>query len=250
MSHLNDQDLIFHYYGEADDPGPVERHLDECGKCRAAYSALERVLNVVDAMPVPERGATYEADVWRRVKHHVGQAFRPPPRRQPVWATWLWPAAALVFASLLVAAFLVGRFTVSRPQQIPPAVQMAADPQLQDRVLKSAVADYLDRSGVVLIELVNASSGGGLDISAEQERAANLLTESRLYHQTALRAGDNVVAGVLDELERVLLEIAHAPSRLEPAQLEDLRRRLRSEGVLFRIRILGATVRNQDENRL
>jgi hypothetical protein len=59
-----------------------------------------------------------------------------------------------------------------------------------------------------------------------------------------------MLAGVLDELERVLLEIAHAPSRLEPAQLDDLRLRLRSDGILFRIRVLGSTVRNQDAHKL
>jgi hypothetical protein len=97
------------------------------------------------------------------------------------------------------------------------------------------------------VELLNA---GGPDISAEQERAADLLTESRLYQQTAVRAGDHMLAGVLDELERVLLEISHAPSRLEPAQLDDLRLRLRSDGILFRIRVLGSTVRNQDAHKL
>jgi hypothetical protein len=248
MNHLNDQDLILHYYGETEDPAPVERHLDTCSSCRAAYGALERVLNVVDALPVPERGGTYESDVWRRVRPRL-------PRREsgwrPGWAAVWWPAAAVVCASLLAGAFLLGRFSiVSRVPQSRPAAPLAADAQLPDRVLRSAVADYLDRSGIVLIELVNASPDGGLDISNQQERAADLLSESRLYQQTALRAGDTVVAGVLDELERVLLEIAHAPSRLQPAQLDDLRLRLRSEGVLFRIRVLGVTVRNQDEHKL
>ena len=85
------------------------------------------------------------------------------------------------------------------------------------------MGDYLDRSQMVLIELANASPGAGLDISSEQERAANLLIENRLYRQTALQTGDAVVAGVLEELERVLLEISHAPSRLEPGQVDDLR---------------------------
>jgi hypothetical protein len=251
MSHLSDQDLILHYYGETEDPAPVERHLDACSHCRAAYGALERVLNVVDSIPVPERGATYESDVWRRVQPLVGQAFSLPARFRVFGrAALLWPAA-VAFASLLLVALVVGRgFHPSRSPQPRPSAELAADPQLRDRVLRSAVADYLDRSGIVLVELVNANPDASLDISSEQERATDLLTESRLYQQTALRAGDNVVAGVLDELERVLLEISHAPSRLEPAQLEDLRRRLRSEGVLFRIRVLGATVRNQDAHKL
>jgi hypothetical protein len=253
MSHLSEQDLILHYYGETEDPARVERHLDTCPVCRAAYGALERVLNIVDAAPVPERGASYVADVWRHVRPHVGQAFSLPPgfspqRRRWGWATLRWPAGAVACAVLLAGVFLAGRFSaVSRAPRIAPAVPTIADSQLQQRVLEAAVADYLDRSGIVLVELLNA---GGPDISAEQERAADLLIESRLYQQTALRAGDHMMAGVLDELERVLLEIAHAPSRLEPAQLDDLRLRLRSDGILFRIRVLGSTVRNQDAHKL
>ena len=261
MNHLSEQDLVLHYYGESEDPAPVERHLDTCSSCRAAYGALERVLNVVDALPVPERGAAYESDVWRRVQPHVRQPFSLPggfsparsaqERRQRLWAAVFWPAAAVVCASLLAGAFLVGRFSVmSRLPQIRPAVSTALDLELRDRILRSAVADYLDRSGMVLVELVNANPKDTLDISSEQERAADLLIESRLYQQTALRAGDHIVAGVLDELERVLLEIAHAPARLEPAQLEELRLRLRSDGILFRIRVLGSTVRNQDAQKL
>jgi hypothetical protein len=249
MSHLSDQDLILHYYGETEDPAPVERHLDTCSSCRAAYGALERVLNVVDALPVPERGAAYETDVWRRIQPRLPR--RAGARGQGRWTAVWWPAAVLVCASLLAGAFLVGRFsTNSRAPQIRPSVPTAADVELRGRILRSAVADYLDRTGIVLVELVNASPEDASDISAEQERAADLLTESRLYQQTALRAGDHLVASVLDELERVLLEIAHAPSRLEPAQLEDLRLRLRSDGILFRIRVLGSTVRNQDAHKL
>jgi hypothetical protein len=254
MNHLSEQDLILHYYGETEDPAPVDRHLDTCSSCRASYGALERVLNIVDALPVPERGGAYENDVWQRVKPHVGQAFclprRTEARRRWEWAGLRWPAAAVACVSL-VAVFLVGRFSaVSHPPRNAPAVRAVPDAQLQERVLNAAVADYLDRTGIVLVELANASPDGGVDISREQERAADLLIESRLYQQTALGAGDHMVAGVLDELARVLLEIAHAPSRLEPAQLEDLRLRLRSDGILFRIRVLRATVRDQDVHKL
>jgi hypothetical protein len=86
-----------------------------------------------------------------------------------------------------------------------------------------------------------------MDISAEQERAEDLVSESRLYRQTALRTGETNVANVLDDLDRVLLEIAHAPSQMTPEDLHQLRQRLESEGILFKIRVLGSTVRNQEE---
>jgi hypothetical protein len=122
----------------------------------------------------------------------------------------------------------------------------AADSQAGERVLLVAVGDYLERSQMVLIELSNASPKGSRDISAEQERAGDLVTETRLYRQTAARTGDTRITGVLDELERVLVDITHAPSNMTPSQLEELRQRLEAEGILFKIRVLGSNVRNQE----
>jgi hypothetical protein len=243
MNHLSEEQLILHYYDEEEDALAAERHLGECEACRALYGSLQRALNVVDSLPVPEPGAEYGEQVWRRIEHRL------PARRGARWvwalpAPWRWAAAGAAFAALLVAAFLAGRF-YPHPRQ---AAQLAAaDPQAGERILLVAVGDYLERSQMVLIELANARSPGSLDISAEQERAVDLVSENRLYRQTAGHTGDAAVASVLDELERVLLDITHAPSRLSPGELDKLRQRLEAEGILFKIRVLGSNVRNQEE---
>ena len=248
MNNLTEEQLILHYYGEAGEPGgdgaagdtlACERHLEECGACRALYASLQRVLNVVDALPVPERSADYGAEVWQRIQHRLGA------RRRSLWtlpAPWRWAAAAAAFAALMVTAFVAGR---SFPLRNNPAQMAAADAQTGERVLLVAVGDYLERSQMVLIELTNANPQRSMDISAEQERATGLVTETRLYRQTAARTGDTRITGVLDELERVLVEITHAPSNMTPGQLEELRQRLEAEGLLFKIRVLGSNVRNQ-----
>jgi hypothetical protein len=233
MTHLTEEDLILHYYGEAAEPASAEAHLDACPDCRASFRALQRVLNAMDALPVPERVADYETVVWRRL---IGAGLRPAFWRRPLVR---WPVVGLALASALVALVVI-----TRPPAKPP-VREARNAPLREQILKLTLGDYLDRSGIVLTELANAGEGGTVDISAEQERAASLLAECRLYRQTAVGDGDHIVAGVLDELERVLVEIAHAPSRLDAAQAEELRARLRSDGVLFRIRVLSSSVRNQ-----
>jgi hypothetical protein len=243
MNHLSEEQLILHYYGEADEAATAgeradERHLAECSECRAHYAALQRVLNTVDSLPVPEPSAGYGEQVWQRIEQRIAG------RRRSRWTLprpWRWAAAAAAFAALMVTAFLAGRF-YPRPQ---PAQMAAADAQPGERVLLVAVGDYLERSQMVLIELTNASPKGSLDISAEQERASDLVTETRLYRQSAARAGDARITGVLDELERVLVDITHAPSSMTPLQLEELRQRLEAEGILFKIRVLGTNVRNQ-----
>jgi hypothetical protein len=241
MSHLSEEQLILHYYGEEGDTLAVERHLGECEACRELYGSLQRVLNVMESLPVPERDAEYGARVWERIEHAI-----PRRRLWPAPSPWRWAATGAAFAALLAAAFLAGRFY---PQARKPA-QMAADPQAGERILLVAVGDYLERSQMVLIELANASPKGVLDISAEQERAVDLVSENRLYRQTAAHTGDAAVASVLDELERVLLDIAHAPSRISPEELEKLRQRLQAKGILFKIRVLGSNVASEARQKL
>ena len=199
-------------------------------------SEEELIRECLDAIVVPERGPDYGQRVWERIEDKLPPASLPRPAR--VYFPWRWAAAA-GFAAMLIAAFLAGRFFPWAPHGEPSV----SDAQVRERVLRAAVGDYLERSQVVLVELANASPNGLLDITAEQERAADLVTENRLYRQTAARTGDAAVAGLLEELERVLLEIAHAPSQISPEELESLRMRLEAEGILFKIRVLGTNVR-------
>ncbi|HJZ98256.1 MAG TPA: hypothetical protein VKE70_17215, partial [Candidatus Solibacter sp.] len=64
--------------------------------------------------------------------------------------------------------------------------------------------------------------------------------------QTATRTGDTRIASLLDELERVLVDIRNSPSEVTPQELEAFRKRLEADGILFKIRVLGSNVRNQE----
>ena len=100
---------------------------------------------------------------------------------------------------------------------------------------------------MVLAELSNAPEGKGkLDISDERQMAADLLDDNRLYRQTATSTGDKGVASVLDDLENVLMEIAHSPSEVSNQQLDDLRQQIQERGLLFKVRVLGSQVREQE----
>lgn len=242
MNHLNEEQLVLYYYGEAGESPGMEAHLASCESCRSAYHNLQRVLNTVDLAPLPPLAEEYGAQVWRNLKPRLDR------RRASRWPAWFAPrrlAAAGALALLIVAAFLAGR---RHPTAVPPPVESATGARIQERVLLVALGDHLERSQMMLIELANAEPAGGkrkgkLDISYERSAAEDLLESNRLYRQTALKSGNVAAANVLDDLERVLLEIAHSPARVSAGQLDDLRKQIQDQGILFKVKVFGSRVR-------
>jgi hypothetical protein len=54
------------------------------------------------------------------------------------------------------------------------------------------------------------------------------------------------MASVLEELERLLIEVAHQPS-LTPTDVKELKRRIEFLGLLFKVRVLGEGVREKQK---
>jgi polyhydroxyalkanoate synthesis regulator phasin len=235
MNHISEEQLVLLYYGESTEAAAIDQHLVECETCRKEFRALQLVLNTVDSAPVPERGADYGKAVWQRIEKRIGGRKQ---RRFAQW--WIWAPA---MAALLVSAFLAGRLT---HKPVGPEVAKNQQ-QIRERILMVAVGDHLERSQMVLAELSNAPDHKGkLDITDERQMASELLDDNRLYRQTARSTGDTAVANVLDDLERVLLEIAHSPTEVSSSQLDDLRQQIESRGLLFKVRVMGSQAREQE----
>jgi hypothetical protein len=145
---------------------------------------------------------------------------------------------------LIVSAFFAGRFWQRRqaPEQAPISAQA------RERILLLAVGNHLERSQMVLVELENADGKGPVDIGPEQRTARDLVEANRLYRQTAARAGDAGMANVLDDLERVLIEVANSPSQISSAQLDSIRHRIEAKGILFKIRVVGTQVEEREKS--
>jgi len=242
MRHLNEEQLVMLYYGE-EDRAEVREHLAACEQCGQAYRDLEAALAEVD-LPVPERDEAYGAEVWRRVSASIHAA----PARVSFWHGLFVPrrwAMAAAMAVLVIAAFVAGRFWPWHATQVTRPIAS----QGRDRILLVAVGDHLERSQMVLLELVNTKpQDREVDISDEQQRARGLIASNRLYRQTAAGSGKPGVATVLDDLERVLLEIAHSPSRLSSREFEELRQRVEAQGILFKVRVIDSRL-EQDTRR-
>ena len=105
-------------------------------------------------------------------------------------------------------------------------------------MLVVAVVDHLDRSQMVLLEVMNGESGDQTAFGEEQSVARELVASNRLYRQTAVRTGDDRTSELLDELERALVEIANTPQDATTDEVDALRARLASRGLLFKVRVV------------
>jgi hypothetical protein len=241
MTHLSEDDLVLlHYREEAG--GEADAHLASCASCAERLRALGRTLSLASLPEPPERGEDYGARVWERLRPQLGIA-EPRPTVVPLRPRFLPRAAAfLALAAALLLAFLLGRRFPDQPQPLPLSAEV------RERVLLVAVGEHLERSQMVLVELANAPAGEAMNVTAQRALADELVSSGRLYRQSAARSGEQALAAVLEELERVLVEVAAGPDALTPGDLAELQRRIESRGLLFRVRVIGSQVREREKD--
>ena len=244
--HLTDDELVLHYYGETA-PEQEQRtaaHLEDCGPCRGEYVRLQHVLGVIDESAVAvEPPPSFERTVWARLEPNLR-----PARRS--WMSWLLSPAPLGLAAavvvLVVGAFFAGRALSPAPRPSDAATAAVVE-QFRERILLSDLGEHLDRSQMALVELVSADENATGDISGERSRAEQLVADSRLYRQTAESTGDVALSELLDEIERVLTEVAASPQSGSSRDLADVRRRIESRDLLFKVRVVSSEIRERQK---
>jgi len=238
MQHLNEEQLVAHYYHDDEAPAVAESHLAACTECRLQYETIRRVLTLVGDAPVPERDEHYAEQVWTRLRWKLGAR-----KRRAKWTSLIAAAA------VLAVAFFAGQWWHARnlrnnniPQIATTSTHgiqnvSATQPQ-QDRVLLVVVSDHLESSERMLAEVANANPHEQYDVPAD--RAADLVASNRMYRQSAANRGDQRIATLLSDLEPILTELAHAGKTLSPEEVASIQKRIESKQLLFKVRIVSA----------
>ena len=249
-THLTHDDAVLHFYGDTgSEAAAIDAHLASCPACRDAFARLRDTLAAVEALPPEDPPPGFEARLWARIAPELHVSWW---RRVRSWQTALVPAVAA--ASLGLVAFGAGWWARPvAPQDsaaaggaavaVQGATPAARAIEARERVLAAAVGDHLDRSGIVLTELLNGPLPDAEGLAVERVVASDLVATSRLYRQSAGDAGDDTLVRTLDDLERVLLEIANAPADLSASDLAAWRARIERRDLLFRVRVLADGLR-------
>jgi len=231
MTHPTEEQLVLYFYGESGETRTIADHLAECPACRADFALMQRTLNAVDGLNIPERGPGYGEQVWKRIAPQI----RPRVRSLPQWLAPRRLAAVAAMACLLVVAFLVGRWPLQTPREMTASKDTS---RIQNRLLLVNLTDHLERSKMMLVQL---SNGSPADLPSEQIRAEDLLAANRIYRQSARMNDQPPVEDLLDDLEQFLTEVSNAG----PDELSQLKQRMAEQDILFKLRIVDAQLRER-----
>jgi hypothetical protein len=243
VRHLGEDALVLHYFGEDEgaDRDAARHHLAGCEACREELEQIRESLEMVAAAGSPPAPEGFERVMWARVSAELEACAHQGWR---AWFTMPRLAVAGGVLALIVAAFGVGR--LSRPSEAPRPTELLVTLS-PDTARQLATEDHLERAQMVLVEVLHAEAGDP-DLASERERAADLVADNRLIRQS--RAGSrDTTADVLDDLERVLVEFVNRADGWSPSELEAFKARLDTGGILFRLRVVSAEMRQRTERR-
>jgi len=247
QQHPTEDDLVLLFYGDAgaDAEQHLTAHVQTCDACRLVWQEITASLNAVDGAGIPEPPPDFERVMWAKVQREIGDL--------PVVAPWWAPRTWLPMASLaaVVLAVVIGLQLTPGTPTVTPHATLATTSQ-PERALLIAMDEHLERSELLLVELMNADIGqvGGTDavrLSFELAAADDLLLSGRLYKQTAALTGNIQLASMLEDLERVLVEIARGPQELKREDLDALQTRIADDDLLFKVRVVNDEIRKRQQ---
>jgi hypothetical protein len=243
-------DIELYFYDELEPKqrSGVESHLRSCAECRLAFDELSTIRSALEARPLVDaphggnwtgfmRRLDEAVQFDRHMNQHGDETAREgtwaPPRVESIgrarpraaYAPYLATAAILT----LVTSALV-HVTRSTPRQTaapvpasveaPPAPAISTIvPAVSERSTDAAFAalseQHFERSKLVVLGLANKDPHDVRESDWAYERglATNLLSDTRLYRMAAEDRGLKTLAGVMGDLELVLLQtsLADAP---------------------------------------
>ena len=239
--HLTDDDLILHYYGEtvATDQRNATGHLQECASCRSEYARLQRVLGVDRR----DRGAR---SICRR--HSNARCGRGSSPTLQTRAARLGGVAADVAGA--AGARRRGRRARRRRLLRRAGALAVRDALAGDRGRDAGGADaraHPAHRGRRASRSIADGAGRARERGRRCQRAifrasgrapSSWWPTAGCIDRPPTTPATSALSQLLDEIERVLTEVAATPETGSSRDLADVRRRIESRDLLFKVRVV------------
>lgn len=246
--------IDLYFYGELAlaERDDVERHLVACETCREALGELAEIRAALAARSVVSGPPSGE---WSAFMSRLDAAiqregdapavivpFAARPRTARRYAAYVAMAALLVLVT--VSVMVAARARLSGPVADPAGqsaeiTPLAANDENDATSLAASSGQHFERSKLVLLGLVAKDAGNtpGADWEYERTLASTLLNDTRLYRMAAEDRGMTAVAGVMRDLELVLLQ-ASLSDQADPATLGQIQRLIGKRDLLEKMNVV------------
>jgi hypothetical protein len=242
--HVTDEELLLDYYDEssADDRAKRRAHLETCAACRTLDREMRAVLAMVDAAPSIDAPPGFGREMWARIEPQISARAS----RQTSWFGMKRLALAGGLAAIVVASFTLGRVWDHAPQHQQEPLASIDVSALSERMLRTEVEDHFERSQRVLVDLVNADDSTSGSFNNDRDRAADLVAAGRLYRRSADAIGDIEMRNLLEDVERVLVDVANGPADGSSKDLTGVRTRISEQDLVPRLRLAMSEIHERE----
>ena len=243
-------DLYFYDELSAAERQDVERHLSGCADCRAALDELHAIGAALASRPdvsSPPSGdwsmftSRLDAALARaRAESPRVLAFTSPTR--PRYIQYAAIAALLALVTLSVTVAFRARQPITGSGAATIAEHAAPEAENDRSAFAAMTEEHFERSKLVVLGLAtkDAAHETPSDWAYERELATSLLDDTRLYRLAAEDRGLDGLAGVMRDLELVLLQTSLTDGK-DPSALPQLQRLIRRRDLIEKMSVVSTT---------
>jgi hypothetical protein len=227
----------------------VESHLLSCRHCRTVLAELGVIREALAQRAVVSAPASgdwsafmsrLEASIASE-RLHSGNIVEFARTSRPSYVSYVAMAALLTLVTISVAIAIRSRAVPAQPA-IGTVADRTPAPGLTDTAAFRALSEeHFERSKLVVLGLATKDpQRGTADWTYERELASSLLNDTRMYRLAAEDRGLTALAGVMRDLELVLLQTSLTDDK-DPASLPQLQRLIQKRDLLEKMDVLTTT---------
>jgi hypothetical protein len=246
--------FLEYFYGELDAPKKkfFDEHMSLCEKCKFSFDEMKAVLQFTGKRVRPEPPESfwdaYEEKLTKKIEiEEAGQVNRESlweklARRSSLAPKWVLQAAAAV--ALIVIGVFIGRAlfspAISGVQQASQRSGIITPKQPETALIRRS-QDYIDRSKLILLALVNFDPSledpYALDLPYQKEVSRQLVEEAGFLKKDLAESDQERLENLIASLEIILLQIANLESENDLDAIALVRDGISRRGILMEINL-------------
>jgi anti-sigma-K factor RskA len=243
-------DLELYFYDELslEKRGDISRHVSSCQDCRAALEELHAIRAALASRPDVSAPASGD---WSHFMSRLDLAIANERSQSPSVVPFVPRRRRLVEYMAIAALLALVTFSVAvafRARHVPATpstalTQHAVPASTKDNSAFAAMTEeHFERSKLVVLGLAtkDPQRESAADWAYERELATSLLDDTRLYRLAAEDRGLDALAGVMKDLELVLLQTSLTDDK-DPSALPQIQRLIKRRDLIEKMDVVTTT---------